>query len=81
MLVQSLAASKQPLNLMHVPMDLYRLHIVCARTYGLTSQKTEYVRLQPTLNQRPKILDGKKFARKISKQKRGVSFDGITRSV
>ena len=33
--------------------DLYRLHEVCARTYGCTSQKTENVPLPTTLNQRP----------------------------
>ena len=41
-------------------MDLWRLNVVCARTYGRTSQKTEYMQLPPTLNKRP-LFAYKKF--------------------
>ena len=61
--MRSLAASKQPLNLMTIE-AVWRL--VRAHTYGpveaarskctylcTTSQKTEYVHIPPTMNQRP----------------------------
>ena len=41
---------------MHVPRDLSRLHVVRALTYARISQKTEYMHIPPTLNQRPRSV-------------------------
>ena len=41
---------------LHIPMDLQRLHIVRAHTYGCDGQNTEYVHVPPTLNQRPHTM-------------------------